>query len=77
MYIEPVVSVLQLKNLLLSGTMAAANAITCTPCTSGTYQTTAGQTSCSDCTAGHECSDPTLDPVPCAPGEMIQRCCSV
>ena len=30
-----------------------------TACPTGTYQTATGQTSCDDCPAGSECTDPT------------------
>lgn len=37
-------------------------------CPTGEYQASASQTSCAPCTAGSECSDPTVAPVSCPTG---------
>lgn len=37
-------------------------------CPNGEYQDSTGKTTCIDCTAGHECSDPTVAPVECLAG---------
>ena len=40
-----------------------------TECPDGEYQQNTGQTSCQSCDAGHECSDKTATPNPCAAGQ--------
>ena len=39
-----------------------------TVCPDGEYQTSTGQTTCTACTAGHECSNKAIAPNQCAAG---------
>ena len=54
----------------LTGSKCPSSAMTThTICASGTYQTGTGQTTCDDCTGGHQCSNNAVSPVQCLAGQ--------
>lgn len=59
---------MSIHKLIYLGTYSLFGQTQCTACPSGFYADKPGSADCVRCPIGHQCSNPRIPPVPCAPG---------